>query len=193
MYKPLTAPYWFSAEQCEKLNSGEAYLKYPTNLDDSSKVGKGIYTLVNEVKSNLVMSTVSPHFNSPEIAKLRLMQKRKAKKAKQKALKAKDKSKNFLEERKQIRKVGELIMVKVLTSLAPVNYKGKTVHLIPQGITVPAIRTLRGVKLLLSGNRTYECFKHWNEYGELMNRAVSLTVLQHKAVRELGLKSKVAA
>lgn len=193
MYKPLTAPYWFSVEQCEKLNSGEAYLKYPTNLDDSSKVGKGIYTLVNEAKSSLVMEEVHSHYNSPELAKVRLMQKRKAKKAMQNALKRKDKIAKDLNERREHRKVGEILMVKVLTSLAPANYKGKTVHLIPQGITVPAIRTLRGVKLLLSEGRTYECFKHWNEYGELIGRAVSLTVLQHKAVKGLGIKSKVAA
>ena len=193
MYKPLTAPYWFSVEQCEQLNSGEAYLKYPSDLDGQSKVGMGVFTLVAEPTSSLVMQGVHSNYNSSEVAKVRLMQKRKAKKAMQNAIKRKDKIAKDLDERREHRKVGDILMVKVLTSLAPANYKGRTVHLIPQGITVPAIRTLRGVKLLLSEGRSYECFKHWNEYGELIGRAVSLTVLQHKAVKGLGIKSKAVA
>lgn len=193
MYKPLTHPYYFSEEQCRMLESGEAYLKYPSNLDEQSKVGKGIFTLLNQQKSDLVMESLHPRFNSTELAKVRLAQKRKAKKAAQKVKRRKGIIKTDLELRREHRHVGDILMVKVLTSLAPTNYRGKTVHLIPQGITVPAIRTLRGVKLLLSGNRSYECLKHWNEYGELLSKPVSITVLGHKEVKALRIKSKVAA
>lgn len=191
MYKPLTAPYWFSVEQCNLLNSGEAFLKYPPNLDEQSKVGKGIFTLVNQPESTLVMQAVHTNFNSTDIAKVRLSQKRKAKKVTQKVKRRKTALNNKLEKCIEHRNVGDILMVKVLTSLVPTNYRGRTAHLIPQGITVPAIRTLRGVKLLLSGDRSYECFKHWNEYGELIGMAVSLTVLRHKAVKALGVRSKV--
>lgn len=192
MYKPLTHPYYLTVEQCGMLESGEAYLKYPSNLDEQSKVGKGIFTLLGEPQSKLVMQQPSK-FNPEEVAKVRLSLKRKAKKKKQAAKKSKFVVKEDISSRKEKRHVGDILMVKVLTSLVPLNHGGKTVHLIPQGLTVPAIRTLRGAKLLLSEGRTYEAFKHKFEFGELGSMAVSVGVLKHKAVLGLGIKSKLRA
>ena len=177
----MVAPYYLSEDKCELLNSGKAYMKYPTNADGQAIAGKGIFTMFEPKQQQINPSVKSvSNVNSSELAKVRLELKRKARKLKQRKVKSAANAKVELNTRKERKKVGEVIMVKVLTSLAPINHKGKTVHLIPQGITLPAIRTLRGAKLLLSDNRTYECFNHWREFGELPNMAVSLSVKGHK-------------
>jgi hypothetical protein len=185
MYKPMVAPYYLSEEKCELLNNGQAYMKYPANADGQAIAGKGIFTMFEPKQQNvstLSMKRVS-NVNSSELAKQRLLLKRKAKHTKQRTIKKAANAKVQINTRKEHKKVGEVIMVKVLTSLAPINYRGKTVHLIPQGLTVPAIRTLRGAKLLLSDNRTYEAFIHKFEFGELPNMPVSVTVKGHKGFK----------
>lgn len=180
MYKPMVAPYYLSEDKCELLNSGKAYMKYPTNVEPHQMVGKGIFTLFEpkQQQDKPLVQRVST-VNSKELGKVRLELKRKARKLKQRKTKAAATAKLEINTRKEKKKVGEVIMVKVLTSLAPINHRGKTVHLIPQGLKVPAVRTLRGVRLLLSDNRTYECFNHWSEFGEMPNVAVSLSVRGH--------------
>lgn len=122
---------------------------------------------------------------SNELTLLRRGLKRKAKKHQQKAKKSAALKKEGKVERRENLHCGEVIMVKVLTSLAPINYRGKTIHLVPRGLVVPAIRTLRGVKLLLTGGRNYEAYKKHFEYGEIKNQGVPISTMFHPEVLKL--------